>query len=351
MRVDRVTLPFESGRCYREPITFELDHANYDWGPGVWWGMVAMDRLHDVDIHHLRLVGAEDEWLPRFNRTSDLRYLCGLEIQGGRNIRIRRLEIMGFPNYGLLYEGVAGLRIDSMRAERCEAAVQGRFWTIDQHGFVNLPSGMASRGVDFGELLALDMWSEREPADPNRWRSKSLRRASDLVAGGTGAVYQIHDDFSLRNMTWAGDGSAGWKLSGSHVRVENYSGSECFISGIPPENLTLYPGEHFAHLHRAVDFEVDRSRFISANTSLRTNRLLTCSHPRTEPAVVRRSVFVRGAQHRYVAQMNWQTVRFEACNFVGWADAADAFQLSPAAGPGLPAGQVIVSPDCRYWAS
>lgn len=315
------------------------------------WGLVNarnLDQLVTFDL--LRIVGAPS-WHPRF----DLRNvgadqdkwqtclggngawtaLSGVHAQKSK-LRIKRLEVFGVPGCGLLYEGCPSLKVDTGLMDRTGWPVYGGY----QPG---------SQGAKICSLTSRDHWFGKAWGDASMKRGVSLRRFEPVGVGARGELTAVGEDYELINYTHQGDGIS-WKLAGTQFRVRGFHGGACFLNGIVPSNITTFPDPvAYKHLHEARGIWIEDSVF-SGNpyADIQSRALVYVSFPFTEPPIFRRCTFIKG-RHQFAFQINWAAPRFEECEFVGWADQAAAFELSPAS-EGMPAAAPTFA-NCRFWTS
>jgi len=342
MTVNRAWTP-ENGKAYgvvevRMAEDFERDDAR------MWGIMNAKAITRTTSFVLLRIIGAPN-WHPRFDQLNKtLPWQTALGGNGAwtalsgihaldSKLSIKRLEVVGVPGCAILHQHCPRLKIDSAFLDRTGWSVYG----------THEPDNNFAR---IANVTSRDHWYTAAWGDTSGQNGVSVRR---FGLQARGELAQNAEGYELLNYTHQGDGIS-FKLAGTRYRVAGAHVGPAFFNGIVPSNLTTYPDTlEYRHIWEAKDVVVEESVFSGLPfANLQSRALVYVSYPFTNPLVFRRCTFIKG-RHQFAFQINWASVRFENCCFIGWTSPEEGLELSPA-GQGMPAA-VFSQTGCTWEAS
>jgi hypothetical protein len=339
--------------------TIELHMApDFERDDAAGWGLVIVKR--STHIERLRLVGNPD-WFSRFDvlQRDGVSWQKALGGQGGQTalagvhamgagtrLKVDRIEVVGLPGAGVIYENGASIQIGSGDMDRIGWPICGR---------ISSGGGSVVNDLHSRDHWYADAWRHRKRADGGDYfedhgqmAPQKLRVLASKHISARGELVMNEENATLRNYVQQGDG-IGWKVGGSGLRVVGGESNHGYLSGVFPSNASRLAALPF--LGRAVDMQVVEHRFRSDGAG--HPRLLMFVAGRFDtPALVRKCVFVRG-QHKAAVQLHTGArAIFDECEFIGWPDKASAFELEPARpGQAWGASTVEVLSNCKFYLS
>jgi len=300
--------------------------------PSLWGIVEAKGLTRTTTIDLLRIVGAPS-WDDRFDwlnygehakpwpvalggGTGGPTALAGVHALDCKDLQIKRLEVAGVPGAAICYQGTK-LGIDSAWLYRVG-------WPL--YGDYRSRGGSRLRGI----TSAGGHWWGRAWGSPGMGDPRGLSlRGLDARVLARGELVVNEAGYVLDGYTHHGDGVS-FKVGGSDFVVLRASVGAAWFGGTVPENASnpAYQGPEFLHLREARNCRCEDSVFIGnpCSAQIQKRALVWVSFPFTDPLVFRRCVFVRGP-HEYAFQINWASVVFENCDFIGWSNAQEAFEL------------------------